>query len=158
MPSLHPSIHQSQTIALYLLQQLLLIMLVYHLFHLMIKIFLMHSLNINKAHGYDNLSIRLLKLCDSSIVKPLLMTFKNCLQSGSFPNNWKKSNVVPINKKGDKQLLQNCWPISLLPICGKIVFSVQINLVFIHLTHVKTNYYQSFMIFMLILINIQLLK
>ena len=32
------------------------------------------------------------------------------------------------------------------------------NLIFVHLTHVKTNYYQSFMIFMLILINIQLLK
>ena len=27
-------------------------------------------LNINKAHGYDNISIRLLKSCDSSIVKP----------------------------------------------------------------------------------------
>ena len=29
-----------------------------------------HSLNINKAHGYDDISIRLLKICDSSIVKP----------------------------------------------------------------------------------------
>ena len=116
----------------------------------------MHSLNINKAHGYYDLSIRLLKICDSILVKPLSIIFKNCLQSRSFPNNWKKSNVVPIHKKGDKQLLQNYWPVSLLPICGKIfeiiifnptfeylkkiVFSVQINLVFVHLTHVKTNY------------------
>ena len=38
-----------------------------------------HSLNINKAHGFDNLSIRLLKICDSSIVKPLSIIFKNCL-------------------------------------------------------------------------------
>ena len=133
-----------------------------------------HSLNINKAHGFDDLSIRLLKICDSSIVKPLSIIFENCLQSGSFTNNWKKSNVVPIHKKGDKQLLQNYRPVSLLPICGKIferiifnsifeylekiVFSVQINLIFVHLAHVKTNYYQLFMIFMLILIKIKLLK
>ena len=68
---------------------------------------IIHSLNINKAHGYDDISIRLLKIWDSSIVKPLPIIFKNCLLSGSFPNNWKKSNVVPIHKKGDKQLLQN---------------------------------------------------
>ena len=63
---------------------------------------IIHSLNINKAHGYDDISIRLLKMCGSSIVKPQSIIFKNCLQSGSFPNNCKKSNVVPIHKRGDK--------------------------------------------------------
>ena len=28
---------------------------------------IIHSLNINKAHGYDDISIRFLKICDSSI-------------------------------------------------------------------------------------------
>ena len=73
-------------------------------------------LNYNKAHGYDDISIRLLKICDSSIVKPLSIIFKNCLQTGTFPNNGKKSNVVTIHIKGDKQLLQNYRPVSLLPI------------------------------------------
>ena len=45
---------------------------------------IINSLNINKVHWYDDVSIRLLKVCDSSIVKPLLIIFKNCLQSGSF--------------------------------------------------------------------------
>ena len=44
---------------------------------------IIHSLNYNKAHGYDDISIRLLKICDSSIVKPLLIIFKNCLYA-----NW----------------------------------------------------------------------
>ena len=60
---------------------------------------IIHSLNYNKAHGYDDISIRLLKICDSSIPKPLSTIFKNCLQTGTFPNNWKKFNVAPIHKK-----------------------------------------------------------
>ena len=92
-----------------------------------------HSLNINKAHGFNDLSIRLLKICDSSIVKPLSIIFKNCLQSGSFPNNWKKANVVPIHKKDGKQLLQNYQPVSLLPICGKIFEITIFNPIFEYL-------------------------
>ena len=37
-----------------------------------------------------------------------------------FPLNGKKANVVPGHKKGDKQILKNFRPISLLPIAGKI--------------------------------------
>ena len=32
----------------------------------------------------------------------------------------KKANVVPVNKKNDKQSVKNYRPFSLLPICGKI--------------------------------------
>ena len=63
---------------------------------------LKHFLNINKTYGHDYISIRLLKICDSSIVRPLSIIFRNCLQSGSFPNNWKNSNTVSIHKKGNK--------------------------------------------------------
>ena len=56
------------------------------------------------------------------------MIFKNCLQTGTFPNNWKKSNVIPVHKKGDKQLLQNYCPVSLLPICSKIFERIVFNL------------------------------
>ena len=82
---------------------------------------IIRSLNYNKAHGYDDTSMRLLKICDSSIVRPLSITFKNCLQTGTFPNNWKKSNVVPIHTKGDKQL------VSLLPVCSNIFERIVFN-------------------------------
>ena len=58
------------------------------------------SLNINKAHGHDDISIRLLQICGAEVVKPLSLIFKNCIQYGIFPNLWKKSNIVPIHKKG----------------------------------------------------------
>ena len=48
---------------------------------------IIQSLNYNKAHGYDDISIRLLKICNSSIVRPLSIIFKNCLQTRTFPNN-----------------------------------------------------------------------
>ena len=59
-------------------------------------------------------------LCGNSICKPLELIFQQTMESGSFPSEWKKGNVVPIHKKDDKQCLKNYHPISLLPICGKI--------------------------------------
>ena len=37
-----------------------------------------------------------------------------------FNQNEKKRSIIPIHKKCDKQVLKNCHPVSLLPICGKI--------------------------------------
>ena len=45
---------------------------------------IIHSLNINKAHGYDDISIKLLKICDSSIVRPLINNFQELLAEWVF--------------------------------------------------------------------------
>ena len=37
-----------------------------------------------------------------------------------FPDTWKRSNICLIHRKGDKQVICNYRPVSLLPICGKI--------------------------------------
>ena len=66
------------------------------------------------------LSICMWKLCGESVYKPLNFIFKSYLETGQFPSDWKKVNVVPVFKKGNKQLLKNYCPISLLPIIGKI--------------------------------------
>ena len=76
------------------------------------------------------LSIRMLKLCGESIYKPLNLILKSCLETGQFPSDWKKANVVPVFKKGDKQLLKNYRPISLLPIIGKIFERLLYNQMF----------------------------
>ena len=81
---------------------------------------IIQNLNPNKAHGHDNISIRMLKICSSSIYGPLELIFKEALSTGLFPSNWKIGNIAPIHKKGDKQILKNYRPVSLLPICGKI--------------------------------------
>ena len=60
-------------------------------------------------------------MCDSSIVKQFLITFRSSLNSGIFPDNWKRSNIVPVCKKGNKQLIKN-RPVSLLPISSKSLY------------------------------------
>ena len=91
---------------------------------------IIQNLDPNKAHGHDNISIRMLKICGSSIYKPLEMIFKQCIETGVFPSEWKKANIVPIHKKGDKQTLENYSPVSLLPICGKILERLIFNVMF----------------------------
>ena len=66
------------------------------------------------------ISIRMLKLCGKSICKSLDLIFQPCIKQGKFPAEWKKTNVVPVHKKRDKQILKNYRPVSLLPVCGKI--------------------------------------
>ena len=78
------------------------------------------NLNPNKATGSDGISGQMLLLCDNSVVIPLKIIFQNILISAIYPDMWKLANVIPILKKGDKQLIMNYRPISLLPICGKM--------------------------------------
>ena len=48
------------------------------------------GLDPNKAHAHDNIRSRMLKICGFSIYKPLEMIFKQCIETGVFPSEWKK--------------------------------------------------------------------
>ena len=57
------------------------------------------NLNVDKAHGWDQLSKRMIKTCGDSITFLLKLIFKSMINEGLFPDDWKKSNVVPVHKK-----------------------------------------------------------
>ena len=88
------------------------------------------NLNSNKAHGFDMINICMLKICGDSILKPVELVFKSCIESGKFPIEWKKANVAPVHKKNNRQLIENYRPISLLPVCGKILERIIYNKMF----------------------------
>ena len=88
------------------------------------------DLNPNKAHGHDNISIKMIKLCGNSIIPPLKLIFESAIKSGHFPNSWKKGNIIPVHKKESKNFVKNYRPISLLPIFGKIFEKVIFNNLF----------------------------
>ena len=88
------------------------------------------DLNASKAHGWDKISIRMIKLYGKTIAIPLKLIFRSMLEEGVFPDDWKKSNVVPIHKKDSKNLIKNYRPISLLPIFSKTFERFMFNSLF----------------------------
>ena len=58
---------------------------------------IIRSLNPNKAHGWAEISVRMIKLSDTALVITLKIIFKNCLRRGLFPEIWKYANVVPVH-------------------------------------------------------------
>ena len=94
---------------------------------------IIRSLNPNKAHGWDDISVRMIKMSDEALVVPLRLIFENCKNKGIFPQIWKQANVVPVHKKSSKQLKQNYHPISLLPIFGKILEKLMFDSLYEHL-------------------------
>ena len=71
--------------------------------------------------------------CDETVVLPLKIIFRNILETSIYPDVWKLANVPPIFKKGNKQLIRNYRPISLLPICGKIFEKIVFNCLYSYL-------------------------
>ena len=49
-----------------------------------LKVF--RTLNINKAHGHDEISIRMIQICDKSLLKPLIVLFENSIKSSCYPD------------------------------------------------------------------------
>ena len=91
---------------------------------------IINSLNSSKAHRYDNISIKMIKICNEAVTIPLKIIFEGSLKKGIFPDIWKKGNIIPAHKKEDKTLINNYRPISLLPIFGKIFERVIYNSLF----------------------------
>ena len=94
---------------------------------------IIRSFNPNKAHGLDEISVRMIKLTDAALVALLKIIFTNCLRCGVFSQLWKRANVVPGHKKNEKNLKGNYRPISLLPIFGKILEKLIYDSLYSHL-------------------------
>ena len=57
------------------------------------------KLNSNKSNGWDNMFIRMIKICDKSASFALKRIFQVSFQEGSLQDSWKKANIVTVNKK-----------------------------------------------------------
>ena len=86
------------------------------------------SLDINKAHGHDNISIRMPKIYDDAIVEPLKILFANSVNLAVFPSRWKKAVMIPVYKKNEKYIVNNYRSVSLFPVGSKIFEAIYNNL------------------------------
>ena len=80
-------------------------------------------LNINKASGSDLINHKMLKYVSAAVSKPLTVIFNRSLREKRYPEPWKKNNVVPLFKKGDKvsNEVSNYRPVSLSSPVGKVM-------------------------------------
>ena len=68
----------------------------------------------NSSAGWDEFPISIAKQCSKNFVKPLTALINSSFRDGVFPCELKKARVVPIYKTGDKSLINNYRPISIL--------------------------------------------
>ena len=82
---------------------------------------LLENLNANKALGPDEISPFILKTGAKEIGPVLSFIFNQSLISGEIPKDWLDANVVPLHKKGRRDMADNYRPVSLTCIASKII-------------------------------------
>jgi len=64
---------------------------------------IIESLTAKDSHGYDEISVTVLKLSSPCICSPLNYICNKLLSSGIFPCRLQYAEVVPLFEKGDKK-------------------------------------------------------
>ena len=80
----------------------------------------LRNLNESKSVG-DEIPVWIIKQCSNILAPILSYLFNKCFESGIFPTILKKAKIHPVYKRGERFLLENYRPISLLPTFSKIL-------------------------------------
>ena len=78
-------------------------------------------LDTSKSFGPDLISPRFLKEGSDILAEPLCKIINNSLSQKVVPTAWKRANVIPIHKKGKRELTENYRPVSLLSTVSKVM-------------------------------------
>ena len=50
---------------------------------------IIRALDIYKAHGYGDISIKVVRICDDAVIKPLSIIYKSSIENGIYPDTSK---------------------------------------------------------------------
>ena len=93
----------------------------------------LENLNKYKSNGSDNIHPHVLRETAPSICLPLSLIFNESLRAGETPEDWRKANVTPILKKGDRNNPANYRPVSLTSQVCKVMESIVRDQIMEHL-------------------------
>ena len=81
---------------------------------------LLEELNTRKAMGPDEINSWVLNECREGLEEPLWEIINSSLKEGKVPREWKRANIVPIYKGGNKMEPLNYRPVSLTSVVSKL--------------------------------------
>uniref|UniRef100_A0A674ICA9 Reverse transcriptase domain-containing protein n=4 Tax=Terrapene triunguis TaxID=2587831 RepID=A0A674ICA9_9SAUR len=93
----------------------------------------LEKLDACKSPGPDEMHPRILKELIEEVSEPLAIIFGKSWETGEIPEDWKRANIVPIYKKGNKNNPGNYRPVSLTSVPGKIMEQVIKEIICKHL-------------------------
>lgn len=82
---------------------------------------LINALKTDSSTGWDDISSRIIKQNQLSLIKPLVYICNLSFNTAVFPKAFKRSVILPVHKNGDKMAATNYRPISILPALSKIL-------------------------------------
>ena len=73
------------------------------------------NLKSSTSEGFDNISMTIIKTTVHEVAVTLAHIFNQSFLTGTVPDNMKIAKIVPIFKSGNKKILNNYRPISIIP-------------------------------------------
>ena len=67
----------------------------------------LQKIDLNNSVGLDEISTRLLKECCAQLETPVTSLFNQSITQARVPRAWKRGNIIPIFKKGEKKQATN---------------------------------------------------
>ena len=78
----------------------------------------------NKASGSDGIPVELFQILKDDAVKVLHSTYQQIWKTQQWPQDWKRSVLIPIPKKGNAKECSNNGTVALISRASKLMLTI----------------------------------
>ncbi|KFV46068.1 hypothetical protein N341_00647, partial [Tyto alba] len=93
----------------------------------------LRNLKMHKSMEPDEMHPWVLRQLVDEVSKPLTIISEKLWQSGELPADWKRGNIIPVFKKGNKADPGNYSPVSLTSMPSKVVEKILLEIMLKHM-------------------------